>query len=146
MERAAAAEGLSSLLLLPFQPRKRVAEAQSSADVMLLTSSPEMGASSIPSKLITYLAVGRPVICSVASTSDIAHLVTSQRLGLVVEPGNASAIVGAVRQMRAMAPSERTDMSRRARQVAAERFSLPAALARFDEVLGNVMTQGRGAH
>lgn len=141
MERAAAADGLSSLVLLPFQPRQRVAEAQSCADVMLLTSSPEMGASSLPSKLITYLAVGKPVICSVDAKSDIARLVMDKRVGLVVEPGNAGAIVTAIRQMRAMNPSALADMSRRSRQLAVERFSLPAALERFDEVLDKVMAQ-----
>jgi colanic acid biosynthesis glycosyl transferase WcaI len=139
MERAAAADGMSSLVLLPFQPRQRLAEAQSSADVMLLTSSPEMGASSIPSKLITYLAVGKPVICSVAATSDIAHLVRDQQIGLVVEPGDPGAIVTAVRQMHAMKPSALAGMSRRARQLAVERFSLPAAMRRFDEVLDKVV-------
>jgi colanic acid biosynthesis glycosyl transferase WcaI len=88
MERAAASDGLPRLLLLPFQPRHRVAEVQSSADVMLLTSSPEMGTSSIPSKLITYLAVGKPVICSVTADADIAHLVTGHQIAVVeLQPG-----------------------------------------------------------
>jgi colanic acid biosynthesis glycosyl transferase WcaI len=139
MDRVATRDGLSSLVLLPFQPRQRVAEVQSSADVMLLTSSAGMGASSIPSKLITYLGVGKPVICSVDADSDISRLVTGEHVGLVVEPGSAAAIVAAIREMRAMGPAALSEMSRRARQVAVDRFSLPAALRCFDAVVAKVM-------
>ena len=51
-----------------------------------------MGVSSVPSKLITYLAVGKPVLCSVSDGSDIAELVRTNDIGLVVAPGDAKSI------------------------------------------------------
>ncbi len=138
MAEAKAARGLDNLVLLPFQPRERVSEVQSSADVMLLTSSPAMGASSVPSKLITYLAVGKPVICGVAQASDIADLVRGADVGQVVPAGDAPALAAALVALADSPREVREALGRRARQVAVERHSLASAVERFGALLGGL--------
>jgi colanic acid biosynthesis glycosyl transferase WcaI len=126
--------GLSNLKLLPFQPRERIADVQSAADVAVLTTAPGVGSSSVPSKLITYLAAGRPVVCAVKEDSDTARIVGQERLGLVVPPGDARALAAALLELRRMDPADRAAMGRRARETAERRFSLESAVARFSKL------------
>jgi len=133
---------LSNLTVLGFQPRARVNEMQSSADTMLLVTSPEMGVSSVPSKLITYLAVGKPVLCSVAETSDIAHLVKTNDIGLVVPPGEAVKISEGIIEFASMGREQLRYKGLRARELAIQTYSLPRALQDFDDLFENIL-QGK---
>ena len=127
--------GLDNFLVLPFQPRERVPEVQSSADAMILTSSPEMGLSSIPSKFITYLAMGNPAICSVAEASDIGRTVTGQEIGRVVTPGDADELAAAILDLEQIDVKELTAMGERARHVALSRYSIESALESITSIL-----------
>jgi colanic acid biosynthesis glycosyl transferase WcaI len=132
MEEEVRRRRLTNLTLLPFQPRQDLADMQSAADVMLLTTSAKIGFASVPSKLITYLAVGKPVICAVPEGTDVSALVRDRQLGLVVSAENAEALADAIVHMSSIEPSARAAIGRRARAVALERYSLESALARFD--------------
>jgi colanic acid biosynthesis glycosyl transferase WcaI len=138
MEEAIARRGLKNLLLLPFQPREKVSDMQSAADAMLLTTSAQIGASSVPSKLITYLAVGKPVICAAPDGTDVSTLVREQRLGVVVPPEDAAALADAIVQVSTIGPSDRARMGNRARAVALDRYSLESALTRFDALFASM--------
>lgn len=138
MEAEIRRRGLQNLTLLPFQPREQVSDMQSAADVMLLTTSAQVGSTSIPSKLITYLAVGKPVICAVSAGTDIAALVQEHTLGLVTTPEDPAALADAITHMATMPRSDRDAMGRRARSVTLARHSLASAVSRFDRLFGDL--------
>jgi colanic acid biosynthesis glycosyl transferase WcaI len=139
MLREQTARHLSNLTVLGFQPRARVNEMQSSADTMLLITSPDMGVSSVPSKLITYLAVGKPVLCSVAETSDIAHLVKKNDIGLVVPPGDAAKISEGIIEFASMGREQLHRKGLRARELALQMYSLPRALQDFENLFRKIL-------
>lgn len=134
MAEAVARHELKNLTLLPFQPRERLSEVQSAADVAILTTAPRMGSSSVPSKLITYLAAGRPVICAADAESDVARLVREEGVGEVVPPGAPEALAAAILRMRDLPAGERLVLGLRAREVAERRFSVGAAVGRFAQL------------
>jgi colanic acid biosynthesis glycosyl transferase WcaI len=111
---------------------------QSAADVMLLTTSSQIGSSSVPSKLITYLAVGKPVICAVPPDTDVASLVREKQLGLVTSPEDPAALADAIRQMALTSHVELVATGHRARAVALERYSLASALASFNRLFDDI--------
>jgi colanic acid biosynthesis glycosyl transferase WcaI len=119
---------LDNLLVLPFQPRERICEVQASSDVLLLTASPAMGTSSVPSKFITYIAVGKPVICGAGQDSDLSQIVNSKKIGISVLPGSAELMANAIRQMMEMDAQGRLEMGQRARAVALEKYSIETAM------------------
>ena len=133
---------LRNVSLLPFQPRDRVAEMQSSADVMLLTTAPNMGVSSVPNKFITYLAVGKPILCAVRDDSELAAVVREWDVGLVVEPGSPKALAEGVLRLRSLGTERLRDMGRRARELALERYSLDVAVQSFERLFGEVTKGG----
>lgn len=71
------------------------------ADVLLLNQRREVRDMSLPAKLTSYFAVGRPVVAAVAPESDSAREVIASRGGIVVEPDQPEALLGAVRSLAA---------------------------------------------
>jgi colanic acid biosynthesis glycosyl transferase WcaI len=138
MEEEIRRRGLRNLILLPFQSREKVPDMQSAADVMLLTTSAQIGSTSVPSKLITYLAVARPVICAVPALTDVATLVRERELGLVVPPEDPTALADAITSMSALPHADLVAAGRRARAAALERHSFESAVARFDQLFTDV--------
>lgn len=88
--------GLQNIRFLPFQPRERLSELQATADVSLVTLSPGRGRTSVPSKVLGYMAAARPVIASVDESCDTARLVKEANCGLVVPPGKGEALAQAI--------------------------------------------------
>jgi colanic acid biosynthesis glycosyl transferase WcaI len=126
---------LDNLIVLPFQPRERVCEVQSSSDVLLLTASPTMGTSSVPSKFVTYIAVGKPVICGAGPNSDLSQIVNAKKLGISVLPGSAEFMANAIKQMMEMDTEERLEMGQRARAVALEKYSMETAMKKLNMLI-----------
>lgn len=88
--------GLQNIKFLPFQPRQRLKEIQATADVSLVTLAPGRGRTSVPSKVLPYMAAARPVIASVDEDCDTANLIRQARCGLVVPPGDGAALAEAI--------------------------------------------------
>jgi colanic acid biosynthesis glycosyl transferase WcaI len=129
---------LWNLLLVPRQPVEAVSSMFAAADVCLLTTASGMGASSVPSKFIGYLAAGRPVVVAASPSSEIAVLVESEGIGWTVAPDDADGLAVAVRHARDVGPAARAEMGRTARRVAETRYSKESALARFDALIDSV--------
>jgi colanic acid biosynthesis glycosyl transferase WcaI len=88
--------GITNLRFLPFQPAERLKEVQGTANVGLVTLLPNSGITSVPSKVLGYMAAGRPVIASVTKQSDTAQLVRNASCGLVCAPQNAQALANSI--------------------------------------------------
>lgn len=100
IEEEARMRELTNMRFAPFQSRESLADVLSSASVGLVTLLPGHGGNSVPSKILGYLAAGRPVIASVDPDSDTWEFIQEARCGLCVPPGDAIALTLAVLQLR----------------------------------------------
>jgi colanic acid biosynthesis glycosyl transferase WcaI len=126
--------GLGNIRFLPFQPRERIAEVQGAANVTLLTLRPGYCDASVPSKLISYFAAARPVICAAPAGSAVALIVSQSGAGVVVTPGDASALATAISDLTTRsADTER--MGRAARAYFKQHLTLDRAHRQFSAVL-----------
>jgi colanic acid biosynthesis glycosyl transferase WcaI len=141
LEAEARASRLPNVRFLPFQPRQDLCDVQASADVSLVTLAPGRGETSVPSKVIGYMAAGRPVVASVDLDCDTADAVRSSGCGVVVPPGDAEALASAVDGLLSDEDARRR-MGRRARTAFEEQYGAEAALRRYADVLESL---GRGA-
>jgi colanic acid biosynthesis glycosyl transferase WcaI len=91
--------GLKNMRFLPFQPRERLSEVQASADVSLVTLAPGRGKTSVPSKVLGYMAAARPVVAAVDVDCDTAEMIRRARCGLVVPPAQGQALAEAILQV-----------------------------------------------
>lgn len=126
--------GLTNITFLPPQPRSRLSDVQAAADVSIVTLAPGRGIASVPSKLVGYMAAGRPVIASVDAASDTGRAVRQARMGLVVAPGDARAISDAILRLFHDPPARRA-MGLAARRAFEHAHSGERALASYREVI-----------
>jgi len=140
MQERAHALKLENIRFLPFQPRPRVVEMQRSADLMLLTMQPAVGDTSVPSKLISYLAAGRPVVCAADAATTVASIVQQSKSGVVVRPGDAAAVAAEIRGL-ASRPMELEEMGDCARRHFEQNMTLNHAHAQFVRMLNQIAAQ-----
>ncbi|HOX43463.1 MAG TPA: glycosyltransferase family 4 protein [Myxococcota bacterium] len=126
--------GLSNVKFLPFQPRARLPEVQATADVGLVTLSPGRGRTSVPSKVLGYMAAGRPVIASVDLDSDTADDIRKAQAGLVVAPGDPTALADAILKAHDD-PAWRASSGENARKHFVQEYSRDQVLERYRKVL-----------
>jgi glycosyltransferase involved in cell wall biosynthesis len=136
------ADGAPSLLLLPYQPHERLPEVLASADVLVALLEPDAGAFSVPSKILTYLCAGRPLLVSVPADNLGARVVETSGAGMVVPPGDAATFLAAAGRL-LEDEQLREDLGRRARAYAESTFHVDAVADRFVEVLEEVRGRRR---
>lgn len=140
MQQRVAEMGLDNIRFLPFQPRERLAEMQRSADVMLLTMHPNATDSSVPSKLISYMAAGRAVLCAANSSTTVATVVREANAGIVLPTGAPVAIARAIRELAQDLPQTRM-MGRESRRYFEKHFTLEIAYPRFTALIDEIRKQ-----
>jgi colanic acid biosynthesis glycosyl transferase WcaI len=137
MQNLAAAAGLKNLRFLPFQPSERVAEMHAAADATVLTTEANYPDASVPSKLISYLAAGRSVVCAADGDSSVARIVEGACAGVKAEAGNAESISEAICFLLEH-PTECKEMGENARRYFEEHFTLERAHRQFSELISQV--------
>lgn len=139
--------GLANFVEADYQPRERLGEMLSAADVHLASMLPSWEGVMVPSKIYGTLAVGRPVIWVGGKSTEAANVIEEAGCGLVVSPGDAQGFADAVARL-ADDASMRAAMGRRARAALAERWAAPIALDRWARVIEGVVagTAGKGDH
>lgn len=131
-EMEALAEGLPNVVFLPVQSTDRFHALLAAADVHVLPQRAKAADLVMPSKLGNMLGSGRPVIAAAAPGTLIYE--AAEGCGLIVEPENISALVGAIEQLWAN-PEVRHAMGQRARQRAREEWSRETILPRLEALL-----------
>ena len=114
---AESAERLDNLHLVGWQPPERLGEVLATADLHLVLLRAGLGASSVPSKVYSVLAAGRPVLASVDRGSEVERLLAASGAGRTVEPDDADAFCAVVAEM-VDDPEGLIEMGRRARAYA----------------------------
>jgi colanic acid biosynthesis glycosyl transferase WcaI len=86
-----AGAGLENLRFVEMQPRERLAEVLASADLHVIPLRRGLARSSVPSKLYSILAAGRPVLASVDPGTEVASTIGAAGAGLSVPPEDPDA-------------------------------------------------------
>jgi colanic acid biosynthesis glycosyl transferase WcaI len=133
IERLVLEHGLrDSIRILPFQPADRLAAMFAAADVLLLNQVASVKDTVIPSKLLTYMAAGRPVLAAVNFTSQGAEILQEADGGPLVSPDDPMALAAAVQALAGASPATREAMSLRNRQYAEMHFDQRVILAQHE--------------
>jgi glycosyltransferase involved in cell wall biosynthesis len=112
------------------------------SDVCLLTQLKSVSEIAFPSKLVTYLAAGRPVIASVNAGGEVARTIRESGAGRVVPPEDAEALIAAVRELQGADPGV---YGQNARQYAGRRWSSARVLGNLERCLTAVAASGRSS-
>ena len=127
--------------LLGRYPMESMPEWFARAEVLLVSLRKDpIFALTIPSKIQSYMACGRPILASLEGEG--ARIVEEAQAGIVVPPEDASALAKAVLQLSLMRPSERETLGQNGRRYFLQEFDRDTLLVRLDswmkELVGEV--------
>jgi glycosyltransferase involved in cell wall biosynthesis len=126
-------EGRLNILLLPLQPPADLPEVLASADVLVALLEHEAHAFSVPSKVLTYLTAGRPILGAIPEANLAARTIREAGAGAVVDPLERDDFVSAARRLLADAPA-RTAAGHAARAYAEQKFNIETITDRFESI------------
>lgn len=123
------------LTVHPFQPAAHLSDTLGAADVLVGLLEPEATTFSIPSKVLTYMAAGRPLIGLMPLDNPAASDIDACQ-GFVAEPTPEGAVRAAHWLAEAAADAEqRTQIGLQTRAVAEEKFDPDRITSRFEQVI-----------
>jgi colanic acid biosynthesis glycosyl transferase WcaI len=139
-ELVALAESLDAhqVTFLPYQPRERLSQSLSAADVHVVGLAHGLAGYVVPSRLYGVLAAGRPVIAAADAESETAQLVERAGCGVVVPPGRPDLIAAAIRQAHA-GELDLAAMGMRGREYVVREADRSVAVARYRALLADVL-------
>jgi len=126
--------GLGNVQFLPFQPRDRLPEVLAGADVSLAILRRGIGTGSLPSKIFSVMASGRPLIISLDEGSETWKLVEKAGAGLCVAPENPSELAKAIVTLK-QDKDLRERLGQNGRIWAERHHSAPSAAEQFEKLL-----------
>ena len=107
------------------------------ADLAVVSLASKMIGACYPSKVMTYLEAGSSVLAIVEADSELAGMVSSAKIGVVVEPDDPVALAKAI--VHASQSCFGNDAGYRSRQIAAERFGRGQTLAKWSDLLNGIV-------
>jgi len=107
LEERTKALRLANVRFLPLQPKEVFCDLLAAADVCLVTQRKTVMDIVFPSKVITLLAAGRPVLASVNTDSEVARVVRGAKAGDVVAAEDPQALLAAILKLRALPETAR---------------------------------------
>lgn len=132
--------GLTNVLIAPFEPRTKLPEVLGAADVSIVLLQKGMAGFSVPSKIYSILASGRPTIACLEEESDIARIVRESNSGFVVPLGNPQEFAGVIRLLYEN-PELKEQLGRNARRYAETQDFKGKALRDYERVFSEVLNQ-----
>jgi len=132
------------ILFLPYQPRERLAESLSAADLHVVGLASGLAGFVVPSRMYGVLSVARPVIVAADAESETARIVQETGCGLVVPPGRPELLAEAIRAAHD-GELDLAEMGRRGREYAEREADRPVAIGRYRRVLDEVRRARRAS-
>ena len=136
---AAATAGRDDVTVLPFQPAAEVSRMFASADVCVALLDDAAAQFSVPSKVLSYLAAGRPTAALVPRENSAARVVT--RAGGCAAPPTPDGVDEVARWIVALAadPDAAPERAAAARRYAEEHFDIARIGAAFEQTLAEAV-------
>jgi colanic acid biosynthesis glycosyl transferase WcaI len=133
LKRQGAQEGLSNLHVSGWLPFEILPQALAGADLLLVILEPDAGAFSVPSKVLTYMCAGRPILGSVPGENLAARIIEANGAGVVVAPADEDGFVAAAQRLTADV-EDRRRKGDAARLYAEKTFDIDAISKKFEAI------------
>ncbi len=127
------AKGLTNVRFVDLQPKDRLPEVLAAGDIHVVPLRTGLARSSVPSKLYSILAAGRPIVASVDPGTEVDRTVAAAGAGIAVGPDDPEAFTKAIVALVQDRPAARA-MGEAGRRFV-EGWASPAAVATAYESL-----------
>jgi colanic acid biosynthesis glycosyl transferase WcaI len=142
IQRRAANLNLCNVRFLPLLDETDFRGVLAASGVCLVTQQQSVSEIAFPSKIVTYLAAGRPVIASVNPDCEVARITRESGAGTVVNAENPDALLAAIRELRS---SDLRKLGENARVYASRRWSSGRVMGHLERSLTAVAGSAMGS-
>jgi colanic acid biosynthesis glycosyl transferase WcaI len=142
LRKQAEAVGLDRFAVLPFQPFDQYPDVLGSADVLISIIEADAGSFSVPSKVLSYLCAGRPIVLSAPESNLASQIINSTGAGRVVPPGDQASFIAAIIELMNNQDA-RHRCGTAARAYAERTFEIGVITDRFDKIFTAVLAGKR---
>jgi colanic acid biosynthesis glycosyl transferase WcaI len=125
---------LENLLIMNFQPYEELPQVLATADVLVATLEPDAGHFAVPSKILTYLCAGRPILLAAPKGNLGTSVVERSGAGLVVDGDDRNSWLQTAQRL-VSDPVLRITLGGNARQYAEKTFDITRIASAFEEIL-----------
>jgi len=137
LESRATAKQLSNIKFLPLLPHEQYLQMLAAADLSLITQQRSVADIVFPSKTVTLMTAGCPILASVNSGSEVARIITQAGAGLVIAPEDPKSLVAAITSLERDSRRLR-EMSDACRRYARENWDEDRTLPQMESYLMRV--------
>jgi len=130
LEKSIAREGMTTMTVLGNRPREDQPVFLAACDVAVISFVPGMAGVSVPSRMYNIMAAGKPIIAVADEESELARVVSEERIGWVIRPGDVDGLVALLDRI-AGEPDLLREYGARARAVASTKYARPVAIERY---------------
>lgn len=127
--------GIRNLKVLPWQPYERLPEVLATGDILTAIIEPDAGLFSVPSKILSCLCAGRPVMAAIPADNLAARTIEKAGAGLVVPPGDEAGFIAGLERLLADR-ALRAQLGSSGRAYAEEHFDIHKIAGRFAALAG----------
>jgi colanic acid biosynthesis glycosyl transferase WcaI len=100
LQQEAQKRNLTNLRFIPFQPRQRLAEVLAATNVSLVVLKQGVAYTAMPSKILSILASGRPIVACVDQDSETWNFIQRTGAGFCVPPEKTEEFIQAILTLR----------------------------------------------
>jgi colanic acid biosynthesis glycosyl transferase WcaI len=114
---------------------EETSEVLRAADLLILPTQGEQSLASVPSKLLSYMLAGRPILAAALPGSDLASLVQRSQCGWVVESDRPDLLAEQIEKISALDSVERQQRGDKGRAYVLENFTKDACVPKVIQIL-----------
>ena len=123
-----------NLTMRPPQPHAELSPMLATADVLVALLSGDAGVFSVPSKVLSYLAAGRPILAAIPAANQAATTIQEAGAGAVIDPRDRAGFLAAAGHL-AADPVARSVAGLAGRRYAEHAFDIRTITDAFEVVL-----------
>lgn len=125
---------LENVKFLPFQPFGDMPSFLAVSDLLVVPLDIKKTHLSVPSKLYTYMAIGRPIITLSAKNSEVARIINEAKCGICLEPDNINKIAKTILNLK-NSRSRLEKFGQNARKYTEEKFAKERVLSQYKNLI-----------
>lgn len=129
---------IPNLIILPLQPFSQFDKVLSSGDVLVAVIEEDAGKFSVPSKVLSYMCAGKPIVLAAPFKNLAAKIITESNSGIVVDSKDIEGFSKAVCEL--ITDKTKNDrMSKNSRLYAESNFDIIKITDNFEEIFKSII-------
>jgi colanic acid biosynthesis glycosyl transferase WcaI len=139
LRKQAESLALTNILFVPFQPIERLDQVMATGDVLVGLLEEKASRYCVPSKVLTYMSYGKPLLFSGPRTNLASRMIEQHQTGLVAPPEDNGRWIDSAEQL--MKSDLRQKLGEGGRRFAESHFQIEGIANAFLEVIQKVFSQ-----